>query len=192
VVVCLRERGRCDFQPSRPATNVDATYLERSGLGSGPKGEVWSTGSFVSDMMYSNVFVAELEVDWSLPVSSLGYSGTVVVVESNSTGTPQVIEGGGSLNAVACGKWDFQVYSVSPVLSNGYAVIGEANKWVPVNNMRFADISYDSTSITASLRGVEDESVEVSWLLRDGGETAEVCVMCDVCDIVDCRSCSTT
>ena len=44
----------------------------------------------------------------------------------------------------------------------GWAIIGETAKWVPVNNMRFANIEWDHASVTVVLRGVENEAVEVS------------------------------
>jgi hypothetical protein len=48
-----------------------------------------------------------------------GPSDTVVVIEANTTSTYSLIHAGGALTVKACAKWDFQLYSVAPVLPNG-------------------------------------------------------------------------
>jgi hypothetical protein len=33
----------------------------------------------------------------------------------------------------ACDKWDFQLHAVAPTLENGWTLLGEPSKWVPVS-----------------------------------------------------------
>jgi hypothetical protein len=58
------------------------------------------------------------------PIVSCRYgpSDKVVVIEANTTSTYSLIPAGGSLTVKACAKWDFQLYSVSPILPNGVYV----------------------------------------------------------------------
>ncbi len=67
------------------------------------------------------MFGAVLGADYSLSTTDLGYgaSDSVVVVEANTTSTFKVLGAGDSLTVNACGKWDFQLYSVAPLLPNG-------------------------------------------------------------------------
>ena len=50
-----------------------------------------------------------------------------------------------SLNA--CGSYDFQVLTVAPLLPNGWALLGEPDKWVHVSNARFRALSYDGNTV---------------------------------------------
>lgn len=109
------------LQHPRPATSVDATFLQLTGLGAGPSGELWSSGSLISGAAYTSVFAAALTADYALPVSALGYTGSVAVIEANSTSSVSVLGANGVITTKACGKYDFQLYSVAPVLSNGKA-----------------------------------------------------------------------
>jgi hypothetical protein len=115
-------------QPSRPATAIDATFLQRSGLGTGPNGELQTTYSIVSGLQYTTVFGAVLASDYPVSTTDLGYgpSDSVVVIEANTTSTFSVVAPGASLTVKACGKWDFQLYSVAPLLPNGVCVCAGA------------------------------------------------------------------
>lgn len=110
-------------QHYRPATSIDAVFLKRSGLGAGPDGELWSSFSPISGSQYSSVFVAQLKTDYLLTLEALGYPSTVsvAVVEANTTSSVKVIPAGGGFTVNQCGQYDFQVYSVAPILSNGEA-----------------------------------------------------------------------
>lgn len=43
-------------------------------------------------------------------------------------------------------------------------MIGEVAKWIPVNVVRFSGISYDSSSVSVTLRGVQGETIAVRGL----------------------------
>jgi len=149
-----------------PATSVDATFPLRAGLTSaGPQGEVWTSGSIVGGQLFGSVFVATLNAPYALPLEAVGYPSTssVAVIEANTTSTVTVLGPGSSLTAKACGRYDFQLYSIAPVLPNGWALIGETAKWVPVNSVRFSDLSYDDDSVTVTLNGAVNEAIVVSF-----------------------------
>lgn len=182
---CMKD-GRL-LQPSRPATAIDATFLKRSGLGNGPDGELQSTYSLVSGGLYSTVLGAVLNSDYTLPIADLGYgpSDTVVVIEANTTSTYSLIHAGGALTVKACAKWDFQLYSVAPVLPNGWAVIGETVKWVPVNNARITSIAYSASSVTVTAAGVNGESLTLSFYNSASGTgVAVTCVFDEAATLV--------
>ena len=79
------------MQPSLPAKIIDKQFLEaafQSGIG--PKGDVWFAPSFVAmehDMLtFGSVFVANLQSDWTLAPSDIGYEQSnqqFYVTESN-------------------------------------------------------------------------------------------------------------
>jgi len=149
-----------------PATSVDATFPYLAGLTSaGPQGEVWTSGSVVGGQLFGSVFVANLNASYALPLEAVGYPSTssVAVIEANTTSTVTVLGPGSSLTAKACGRYDFQLYSIAPVLPNGWALIGETAKWVPVNSVRFSDLSYDDDSVTVTLNGAVNEAIVVSF-----------------------------
>ena len=195
------------LQPSRPATAIDATFLFRSSLGAGPDGELQSTYSYVSGGRYTSVFGAVLASDYNISLLDVGYgpSDTAVVIEANTTREYTVLGATSVFTVSKCDKWDFQLYSIAPILPNGewrmkkegqeeggndvdwllvrwrvlycngftwlvcgsgWAVIGETAKWVPVNNARITDVSYDSSSVTVTAAGVHGETVSVG---RAGG-----------------------
>ena len=182
-------------QHDRPATLIDAAYLMRAGIGSGPQGELWSASSRVGGAVYASVFGATLTSAYSVPLAYLGFHAeqTVVMFEANTTSTVTVLSANASVPVAACDKFDFQLYSIAPVYPNGvatahcpppptitadhvpvfpcweaclyvhagWAILGETAKWVPVNNMRFSDVAWDSSSVTVTLRGSENEDIEV-------------------------------
>jgi len=58
---------------------------------------------------------------------------------------------------------DFHVFHISLVLENGYALLGELDKTVPVNVQRFGEITVTSNLITLQLNGVPGEIVNISF-----------------------------
>ncbi len=45
--------------------------------------------------------------------------------------------------------YDFTVHTIAPVLGNGWALLGEPDKWVSVSAKRFSSLSFDSDSVRA-------------------------------------------
>ena len=116
------------LQHDRPATNIDATYPFRSGIGAGPQGELWTAASLVSGQLYASVFGANLVSDYTINKTDAGFnpSDTLVAFEANSTSAVSVVGPGQGVTVKACGKYDFQLYTLAPVLPNGtkHALVG--------------------------------------------------------------------
>ena len=77
--------------------------------------------------------VGELVAGKQLPasVSFHAHLGRRAAVEANATGTLSMAL---TIPLKACDKWDFQVHAVAPTLENGWTLLGEPSKWVPVSN----------------------------------------------------------
>ena len=84
------------------------------------------------------------------------------------------------LTTKACRKWDFQIFAVAPVLDDGWVLLGEQSKWVPVSNARFSQLSFSSdgadTHASVIAEGSFGELVSVSWLAP--GASAPAVVTC--------------
>ena len=52
-----------------------------------------------------------------------------------------LIDAAAPLPLVECDRSDFQLYHFSPVLRNGWAVIGETSKWVPISTPRIRSVT---------------------------------------------------
>lgn len=73
-----------------------------------------------------------------------------VAYEANTTSTVTV--GADSIAFKECGKWDFQVWAIAPVLANsgsasGWTLLGEQSKWVPVSAARFSELGYGTCGV---------------------------------------------
>ena len=51
------------------------------------------------------------------------------------------------LHAKRCGEIDFQLYTLAPVQWNGWALLGELNKWVSVSTARFSNLVADDSGL---------------------------------------------
>ena len=135
--------------------------------GGGPSGQVWSTLTDLDGAVYSYVITMSLNAPYQmLPSqvtfnafvfslstypypSQLGYTSTdnLVAFESNTTSTVVPFGINQPLQLSPCGLYNFQLYTVAPVLGNGWALLGEPDKWVSVSAARFRDLSYDGSSV---------------------------------------------
>ena len=90
-------------------------------MGSGADGELQSAASYVDGFTFVSVFAATLKSGYQLHITEVGIGSaeSVAVIEANATDAVTVIPAGGSLAVPACGKSDFRLYSLSPVLPNG-------------------------------------------------------------------------
>ena len=63
-----------------------------------------------------------------------------------------------------CGLADFQLVHTAPVWpENGWALLGELGKYVPVAEARFANVAADSNGASVDITGAPAEAVAVSW-----------------------------
>jgi hypothetical protein len=148
------------LQPSRPATMIDtafvakalgaapsARHLAAGGL-SRPSGQVWFAPSRVAGRTFGSLLVADLASDHQLMPAELGLHGRLadglLAVEANASSTA-VLWGVGLAGAPpplplrACGRYDFQLFSLAAREANGWALVGEVGtKWVAASPARFA------------------------------------------------------
>ena len=68
----------------------------------------------------------------------------------------------GSLSIPECSVTDFQYWILAPIFDNGWALLGELNKIIPVSETRFIDLSVVGDAYIAHLVGVQGEKVPVS------------------------------
>jgi hypothetical protein len=80
----------------------------------------WLNGLKTGAPAFAVVLGAVLDADRVVPFSALGLAAATtqryVAYEANSTSTILV---GDSIKLTKCGKYDFQVFAVAPVLGNG-------------------------------------------------------------------------
>jgi hypothetical protein len=99
----------------------------------------------------SYVLAASIAQRYNLSVVALGYKATdrLVAVQAHSPEQLKQLatgEGGTATTAAAtlqieaCGLRDFQLWTVAPVLPNGWALLGEPGKWVRVSRQRFSGL----------------------------------------------------
>lgn len=70
----------------------------------------------------------------------------------------------------ACGLLDFGLFHTAPVFGNGWALLGELSKWVPVSDARFSDVSVDGATISATVAGAVGEIVSVTLYDTSAGK----------------------
>ena len=157
------------LQGDKPAMIIDSLHVTEAFSGAankGAAGEVWATHTDLDGSKFGVVMGAVLSDDITVDAAKeLGLSGKYVHYETNSTG---IVVSGSSLAFKKCGKWDFQLWSLSPVLSSGWALLGETNKWVPVSKARFHDLatatSGKDSSVSVTAVGPEGEKISVAFL----------------------------
>ena len=154
------------LQPDRPATPIDANILARVSPGAvGPRGVVLSTYTDVSGLRWTYVLAVgvatySLRVDEAaLPPSALGH----VAVEANGTRASRPFDEAHALPLRSFNEWDFQVWTIAPRGSNGWAFLGEAGtKWVGVSRRRFVSVGVASDGgLLVHCRGTSGEKIEL-------------------------------
>jgi hypothetical protein len=85
-----------------------------------------------------------------------------------------------TLSLPALGHREFVLMQLAPVLPNGYAVLGEVAKVVPMAAARVTGVAAGSDGVSVALRGTADELVTF-WFLTPGGTAFSV--SCTVQDL---------
>lgn len=148
---CFDYEGPVGPAPPAPAVNA-----------SGPDGEVWVTHTKLDSHRFGVVLAAELKSDYSFSlVADMGMnsSGKYVSYEANATSAVSTSQ---TIPLKACGKWDFQLHAVAPTLDNGWTLLGEPSKWVPVSNGAPVHSTLTSKSIQSFQRETETHSVHAA------------------------------
>jgi len=98
--------------------------------------------------------------------------------EANSTHNLSIVDAQNPLRVPSSDKSSFQLWNLSPILPNGWALLGEQEKWVAVSSVRFDQLSElddgddhdDDDGISVLVNGVEGEEVQVSAALLVAAE----------------------
>ncbi len=80
-----------------------------------------------------------------------------------STLTVQPFSASNSFTVPACKETDFQVWHTAPVFSNGWALLGELTKWVPVAEARISSVSVSDADVIVNLMGEAGENVPLTF-----------------------------
>eukprot|EP00466_Bigelowiella_natans_P009571 jgi/Bigna1/143959/aug1.83_g18667 len=115
-------------------------------------GDLWISHSYVSGLVFPQVFAAESSA-YSLGLEEIVESCSVELnleeeeEEDKNDGdtakeerTQQQQPPSLMLNLPKTTKASFEVWSLSPVLRNGWSLLGDVSKWVPVASKRFQQI----------------------------------------------------
>ena len=79
------------------------------------------------------------------------------------TSPPQPFDASHPVKLPECGNWDFGLYHVAPVFPNGWVLLGEMTKLVPISEERIQSVTETETSIHVQLMGDVGEKVTISF-----------------------------
>ena len=107
---------------------------------------------------------------WAGAAGSAGAATGAAVAYSVSTATMNasslVVQGFDAATPItlrACAETDFQVFHTAPVFAaNGWALLGELAKWVPVSPQRVSSIEASNSELAVLLSGAAGEKVLLS------------------------------
>jgi len=145
------------LKPDRPATPIDLMFLDNK------KPWIVSTGS--SHDIGESVYLAAFNIrpretrDYSVSFSDLGLKGEYAIYDFRKK---EVILGAEKIELGKMKKNDACYYVLMPVLDNGMAVIGEADKFATLSRKRFPEIRLDNSRLEMKVAGVPGERVNVS------------------------------
>lgn len=158
------------LQGDKPAMQLDRFQVGKAFGTVGNTDQAWVTTTTLPDTEpFAVLMGATLSKDVDVSLADMGLAAkTYVAYEANTTSTVVSLSGSSTISLKACGKWDFQLWALAPVLGNGWTLLGEPSKWVPVSAARFHSLAYDSngadTEASVIAVGPEGEKIEVAWL----------------------------
>ena len=105
---------------------------------------MWTSYTQLPNYKVSYVLAINVRDGYKLSLEELGHpAGTMLVaVEANTSSVMLTVGDAQPLPISPCGQWDFQVFTLSPVVQ-GWALLGEPDKWVSVSEARFSDLVFD-------------------------------------------------
>jgi hypothetical protein len=154
VMTTCRADGQV-LKPDRPLTPPDACFSRGE-----PTCKVYRTHSDVKGLgrvryYFNNDGSAPLLADEADLASEAG-KGTQLIYNWYS-GETQLLE---DTNAMSPGYENHIYATVAPVM-NGWALLGEVDKYVTAATLRFTNVDVQSKSLTVTLKGIKGETVKV-------------------------------
>ena len=176
------------LQPDRPATYSELYLQHRAGLGAAAlDGHLWTTYSTVGSAgdRYDIVFSTELKAAFDVRPRDLNLDTAAVnntlprVWYTQGTQRPSAVSvhafsADAPMQLAATAENEFGLHYTAPVHANGWALLGELDKWVPVAGARFETVEAAGADLTAVVRGSDGEVVTV-WFARGGATAKAVC-----------------
>jgi hypothetical protein len=145
----------------------------------GADGHLQATSVTLGRWRTSYVLAASIGRPYNLSIAELGYhpSDELVVVEAHSPAHVRVVGAGVKLPVKACGTADFQLYTLAPVLANGWVLLGEPDKWVTVSRQRFSNLTLTNLTSGVNVTGGSGEQVIVHWRSPQGSLVRVDCTL---------------
>ena len=188
------------LQPSRALTAVDGVVVRRAlGAGAGvgappPDSIVSATYTLLgSAWAWDHVLVANLSAPWALtpatlaptradgagaaPPAALAYALNTTSLDLRTLAIAP-FDALHPLPLPANGLTDFALWHTAPAFANGWSLLGELGKWVPVAEARFDAPMVMGDGVEVNVRGVAGEAVNVAWVQGAGGAVVvSACVL---------------
>ncbi len=150
------------LKPDRPATPIDAMYLDKT--------RPWTVSTHSNHQTGKTFYLAAFNL-WpyrmfnsTLSLAELGVAGDYVVYDYRKE---KVVDHGGSIDFGFMPINDAFYYVLAPVLGNGMAVIGETDKFVTMSSKRFPSSETQKETLELDVAGVPGEEVTVTVYVQD-------------------------
>ena len=175
---------------------VDGAIAALADGGGNAGGELWAARSAVAGRVFGYVFGANLsasvDVTPAMLRDTLGDDGDAatawlvvdaraMIAAAEGTGPPasslaaREFSAAAPLAVAACGRDDFQLFTLTPVEPNGWALAGELGKWVGVSSSRWLEVTTTPTSMLVEARGAPGERVVVGFVAPNRTLVANEC-----------------
>ena len=177
---------RCDgliIQPDRPATFIEGMFDSHTGLY--PNSHIWASHSTLSGSVHYYVLSIDVlqqpyqmqDADlYPTPMSNGSFVAYRWGTAKCHDGAPAVHSG-----CVTPAKWMpvlhndrgiavandthvFDLHQLSPVLSNGWVLLGDLDRYIAASRKRFAAVQVGATSLELSVVGAPGEQIHVTAL----------------------------
>eukprot|EP01043_Picozoa_sp_COSAG02_P020852 COSAG02_NODE_1040_length_15035_cov_198.613819_2_plen_825_part_00 len=166
--------SNCDGVISWVKNPVSPRPLQREA----PNGELWSTYSIVDTRVYRHVLVPLNREPYSITPSELAAndgqddgedkSRYFVVENANSFAPSTAYPFNDQFSVPVCDRTDFKLYHTVPLLPNGWGLVGEMAKWVPITSTRIRSVTFSSGGgdppVTLQLKGVAGEAISFGFI----------------------------
>jgi hypothetical protein len=79
-----------------------------------------------------------------------------------------------SITVNACKETDFIIWHTAPVFSNGWALLGELNKYMPVSDVRVSNVEVSGEEVSVGVVGEAGELVPLTFYNQPSGNVTTV------------------
>jgi len=173
------------LKADQPALPLDVAFS--STFSSAALLQVSGTFSQFGSNSWHYILAAELTAPFTITAADLGLAGvnsvvydyfkltnrTANVMPFDDTHPLQIAQASYDVNENAVDAVPFHYFVVAPVLSSGWILLGEIDKFVTLSHQRFSSIESTSTGVTVTLTGMPGETVLVGFV-RSGEQNVTV------------------